>query len=499
METIERFKHIALAILLAIAGISFAACSSDNEEGNNGDDNGTKNFDIVGTWETSWGDSDSKCNLIAEFKADKTGRFLLKFDGNKNSAFEHDYVYSKFHYYIDKDGTVRPEQREVWRNTNNNGYKKFEDAGLFNYSFNIIDNKLDFNGHKFGKTDKKLVNPLENEDKGSEEDKGNNEDNNSDNKLVGNWYKTFYYSVDKCFSHELYSFCKDMKYKYSSVDTNMTIEEGTYRYTADSLFLTPNNGKQRKYKISNLTDKTIWINSSAYNKSTLTGLDDGDVPDKSDPGINLLIYNSETGDVIIEIIPHWGMKKIYYSLSENENDKKSMCTSAIKKTYKNLKSGTKYYLTAYGIDSKGIEHVSAQNYITTLGYAGTKNYFSFNYKSYQINMAEMSAHHGYSGTGTGSNEKKLRFYCDDDTFIEFNYNVAEWEGISKEWAEGTYNISRQSGYYKYGCFLKIDGNTKSQSIYDFAGTLKIKKTSNSYYTFDFNLNDVKGHFEGSVK
>lgn len=50
METIERFKHIALAILLVIAGISFAACSSDNEEGDNGDDNVTKNFDIVGTW-----------------------------------------------------------------------------------------------------------------------------------------------------------------------------------------------------------------------------------------------------------------------------------------------------------------------------------------------------------------------------------------------------------------------------------------------------------------
>lgn len=47
METIERFKHIALAILLVIAGISFAACSSDNEEGDNGDDNGIKNFDIV--------------------------------------------------------------------------------------------------------------------------------------------------------------------------------------------------------------------------------------------------------------------------------------------------------------------------------------------------------------------------------------------------------------------------------------------------------------------
>ena len=26
-----------------------------------------------------------------------------------------------------------------------------------------------------------------------------------------------------------------------------------------------------------------------------------------------------------------------------------------------------------------------------------------------------------------------------------------------------------------------------------------KKASSSYYIFDFNLNDVKGHFEGSVK
>lgn len=87
----------------------------------------------------------------------------------------------------------------------------------------------------------------------------------------------------------------------------------------------------------------------------------------------------------------------------------------------------------------------------------------------------MSAYHGHSGTGTGSNEKELRFYCNDDTFVEFNYNVAEWEGINKEWAEGIYKISRNSGYYKYGCFVKIDGKTKSQSDYDYTGKLIIKK------------------------
>ena len=331
-------------------------------------------------------------------------------------------------------------------------------------------------------------------------DNSSDENNNSDNMLIGNWYKTFYFDVTekKYYCHDLFSFSKDMKYKYSSVDSKKYVEEGVYRYTSDSLFLTSSTGGHRKYKFRKNKDNVLWLNTSSYTKSTLTGLETNDVPDKSDPGLTLKMYNTETGNLIIQILPHWGMKGIYYSLSEKKDDKKSKSNSGFEKTYKNLKTGTKYYLTAYGIDSKGKEHVSTQTSITTLGFADTKNCFTFNYKSYRISHAEMSAYHGHSGTGTGSNEKKLRFYCNDDTFVEFNYNVAEWEGINKEWAEGTYKISRNSGYYKYGCFVKIDGKTKSQSDYDYTGKLIIKKKTNKYYTFDFTLEDMKGHFEGSI-
>ncbi|WP_278888429.1 hypothetical protein [Leyella stercorea] len=340
----------------------------------------------------------------------------------------------------------------------------------------------------------------EDNDNSSDENNGSDENNNSDNMLIGNWYNTFYFDVTekKYYCHDLFSFSNDMKYKYSSVDSKKHVEEGVYRYTSDSLFLTSSTGGHRKYKLKKKEDNVLWLNTSSYTKSTLTGLEANDVPDKSDPGLTLKMYNTETGDLFVQILPHWGMNSIYYSLSEKQDDKKSKSNSGVQKTYKDLKKGTKYYLTAYGIDSKGKEHVSTQTSITTLGFADTKNCFIFNYKSYRINHAEMSAYHGHSGTGTGSNEKKLRFYCSDDTFVEFNYNVAEWEGINKEWAEGTYKISRNSGYYKYGCFVKIDGKTKSQSDYDYTGKLIIKKKTSKYYTFDFTLEEMKGHFEGSI-
>lgn len=207
----------------------------------------------------------------------------------------------------------------------------------------------------------------------------------------------------------------------------------------------------------------------------------------------------EKGNALIEIIPYWGISKFYYSFSKSKEDKMTMRTSYVTRTYTDVKPGTTYYLTAYAVDSKGVQHPTKTKAITMPGAIGTKNYFNFNYKNYPLERVVMSQKHFPSGgTGQGSNTKYLTFYSTDDTYVQFQYNVAEWDGINKEWVEGTYTISRLGGYYKYSCHAKIDGKLQSPSDYDFTGKLVIKKTSKNY-TFDFSLEEMKGHFEGSVK
>lgn len=330
------------------------------------------------------------------------------------------------------------------------------------------------------------------------DDSDENPDNSNKNRLVGNWYHVFYY--DKNTSHELYTFDDNMHYtyQYKSKNSNSTTE-GTYYYTNDSIYFKPDFGKEFRRKIVMSSSKSIKINYIEYHATKLSSLESGVVPASSEEALELRCYSDKKGNVIISITRFWGINKYCYSFSENPNDVKSTRNNPLEKTYKNLKLGTKYYLTAYAIDEKGIEHKSKTIDITTIGEAGNTNYFNFNYKSYKIYRAEMSQRHGNSGTGTGSNTKYLTLYCSDDTYVEFDYNVAEWEGINKLWGEGTYQISRNGGYYKYGCIAKIDGKLKNRSDWDFTGTLTIKKSSNNYYTFDFSLEEMKGHFEGSVK
>lgn len=342
----------------------------------------------------------------------------------------------------------------------------------------------------------------------TDDDSGGNSDNNGNNgntgnntnknKLVGNWYYVFYY--DKETTHHLYTFDDNMHYtdQYNS-GTTTTIKEGTYHYTTDSIYFKPYNGKEYRRKVNISSSKSIMISNTEYYSTKLSSLESGMVPASSEEALKLGCYYDEKGDVTIAITPFWGISKYYYSFSEKPNDTKSTKTSHFERTYKNLKLGTKYYLTAYAIDEKGKEHKSKTIDITTIGDVVNTNYFNFNYKSYKIDRAEMSQRHGYSGTGTGSNTKYLTFYCTDDTYVEFDYNVAEWEGINKEWGEGTYKISRNGGYYKYGCLAKIDGKLKNRSNWDFTGTLTIKKKSSNYYSFDFSLEQMKGHFEGSIK
>lgn len=345
------------------------------------------------------------------------------------------------------------------------------------------------------------------DDGNNEDDNDNGEDDNGGNtggdvkkdKIVGCWYYAFI-DYEKRATHMLYKFDADMHYTYQSNDGSSSSQSGgTYRYNSDSIFFQPDDGKAFKRKINKLTNDEFMFNGTLYNATSLPSLSSGNVPGKSETALMMWCGRDEKGNALIEIIPYWGISKFYYSFSESKEDKMTMRTSYVTRTYTNVKPGTTYYLTAYAVDSKGVQHPTKTISITMPGAIGTKNYFNFNYKTYPLERVVMSQKHFPSGgTGQGSNTKYLTFYSTDDTYVQFEYNVAEWEGINKEWVEGTYTISRIGGYYKYSCHAKIDGKLKSPSDYDFTGKLVIKKTSN-YYTFDFTLEEMKGHFEGSVK
>ncbi len=337
-------------------------------------------------------------------------------------------------------------------------------------------------------------------------DDGNGEDGNGGNngggvskdKIVGCWYQAHIY--EKKVSHTLYKFDADMRYTYQSNDgSSSTQRSGTYSYNSDSIFFQPDDGKAFGKKISKLANGEFMFNYVSYHATSLSSLSSGNVPGKSENALMMWCGRDDKGNALIEIIPYWGISKFYYSFSESKESKMAMRTSYVTRTYTNVKPGTKYYLTAYAVDSKGIQHPTKTIDITMPGTVGMKNYFSFNYKTYPIERVVMSQKHFPSGgTGQGSNTKYLTFYSTDDTYVQFEYNVAEWDGINKEWVEGTYTISRLGGYYKYSCYAKIDGKIMSPSDYDFTGKLVIKKNGN-FYTFDFILEEMKGHFEGMVK
>lgn len=77
--------------------------------------------------------------------------------------------------------------------------------------------------------------------------------------------------------------------------------------------------------------------------------------------------------------------------------------------------------------------------------------------------------------------------------VRFMYFTPYYEGINKEWGDGTYTISSKSGHWIYGGVYTHDG---AQS-YRCDGKLTIKTSGKTKY-FDFNLDDddAVGHFEG---
>lgn len=122
------------------------------------------------------------------------------------------------------------------------------------------------------------------------------------------------------------------------------------------------------------------------------------------------------------------------------------------------------------------------------------NYVEMYGNYYPLSKAIMRCKHA---VGTNANMKHLQFFGDNEELtpmgVWFTYSTPYYEGINKEWSDGTYSIKSDSGFWIYSGAYCYRGTT-----YNGAGTLKIK-TVNSVKVFDFTLDggDIVGHLEGN--
>lgn len=113
---------------------------------------------------------------------------------------------------------------------------------------------------------------------------------------------------------------------------------------------------------------------------------------------------------------------------------------------------------------------------------------------YELTKAVMRCNHA---NGTNSNSKYLQFFGPDGYLdpigVVFTYFTPYYEGIDKEWYDGTYIINRKSGFWIYGAFYTMRGVDSGRCD----GKLTIK-TAGEIKFLDFNLDDgdLIGHFEG---
>lgn len=329
------------------------------------------------------------------------------------------------------------------------------------------------------------------------------------NPLVGNWYSSIYLSSDKYPFTELYIFRENMTYTYlrrSNWDSWNTLNrtDGTYSFTKDKITFISDNGNETQKNLKYITPTELgfdFINYADFVATTLTTLDMDIFPSEKESAVIVNGGIRLGGGLEFVIKPFHNIDHYYFSLSKDSQKGVSYKATKDRYTgslYQNLELGTLYYITVTAYDKNGTAYKPCVKGFISGGEKGMINYLCGGKTYNDITTVKMTQSHWNSGTGTGANYKFLEFIsADKKTHIKFAYAVKEWESINKIWDSGTYKIEQPGGYHKYSCSeLYINGSRKSN--YCCEGYLYIKKKSSNYWIFDIILEDVTGHFEGSV-
>ncbi len=315
---------------------------------------------------------------------------------------------------------------------------------------------------------------------------------------LGSWLNTYYldYEGDRWVENTLYVFNDDNTYelhkRYVGTKNKYNISKGTYRLTADKLYLTEENKKEKTKRLSDVSREMLRIDGDRYHPTTLKSLDDDVSIDIRETPVTFYNYVSDKVYYDIVISPKWGVHRYTYSVDNGEEIEVSG-KRGMDKQFKNFDFGTTHTYKVKAYSKEGKQFPTVKGEFTVPGKKGLVNYFTYYGKVYPIQKVEMQAKHG-SGT-TGANFKYLRMFCSDDTFLQFQYSNHTWDGIDKKWTSGTYKIVDDNGYYKYECLIRIDGSFKEHP----EGKLVIKSGSNGLMTFDIDLDICRGHFSGQIK
>lgn len=332
---------------------------------------------------------------------------------------------------------------------------------------------------------------------------GNDEDNtnknlfeiDTDNLFVGNWIE-----CSPTGSYTFYSFCSDGTYR-EEVRTSSAYRQYSGTYTCDGTtlaLLQSGSTKSSDKKIYELSEEVFHFGSYYCQRTNLSSLAEGDQPSNKETALRVQGISTDLGYGGVLVCPYWGVSYVLYTIDEDFSESSALRFSntlddVLRKECK-YNPGTTHTFTAVAYDKQGNAFKKYQTTFTMPGEEIT-NYYFFRGKQYPLYSAEMSVKHDHSGTNTGSNFKYLKFISDSENRVQFEYAVHEWESIDKEWAEGTYKIGDSSNYYTYGCLVVRSGHANRET----SGKLKIKKTSSKYMTFDFTLEETRGHFEGTVE
>ncbi len=226
-----------------------------------------------------------------------------------------------------------------------------------------------------------------------------------------------------------------------------------------------------------------WMDASGKIRSTYYYLKDGNGYDeftKSDDGVFRRTFKWNLEDDVLTV----DYDKDDYFANSNNSYYVSFDTEG-NMTLTNVKTNKQSGYVK--INNKGTTSVNYKNppfvnYVRIYGYY------------YELTKAIMKCDHG---VGTQSNSKDLMFYGANEKLspigVRFMYFTPYYEGINKEWGDGTYTIKSKGDYWVYG---GVYTHNSSQS-YRCDGRLTIR-TSGKTKSFDFNLDDgdAIGHFEG---
>ena len=216
-------------------------------------------------------------------------------------------------------------------------------------------------------------------------------------------------------------------------------------------------------------------------------------PQGDTPGVKMTLISATGCSLNIKFEMTGTATSFQWAKGDYVSSSKNKYTESKTFDVSDLRPKTTYEISAVAYDKNGKKGQTITQKFTTTE-APYKGYIYYKEKFYPLTSATMRAVHATSSSGANTKYLELK---GDDAWITYSYSTHSWDGIDREWRDGTYEIEQDlSSYYTYHGMWKAGRSATN----DAAGTLIIKSSGSKIY-IDFEMDDVMvvyGHFEGKV-